>query len=138
MARVGLLEDNARIARLSATILEFAGHSVTTYAQGCALLEVFSTPSSHTSLCVPALPLDVVILDLFLPDMSGIEVIRSLQVNEHTRSLPVIFCTAANSYEIKEALCVAPHACVVEKPFKLHALVEAVRIAVKTRDEQKI
>ena len=31
MARVGLLEDNARIARLCVTMLQFAGHSVELY-----------------------------------------------------------------------------------------------------------
>src|SRR5437764_15395972 len=31
MAQVGLLEDNARIARLCATLLQYAGHQVTVY-----------------------------------------------------------------------------------------------------------
>ena len=31
MAQIGLLEDNARIAKLCATLLEYAGHQVTVF-----------------------------------------------------------------------------------------------------------
>jgi CheY-like chemotaxis protein len=134
MARVGLLEDNERIARLSATMLQFAGHSVTIYDRGRALLDDL-IPSRHTlsSFNHPSLmtlSMDVLMLDLQLPDMSGIEVVQYLQSYPHTRTLPLIFCTAASLSDIASILHIAPGSQVVEKPFKLQALVDAVHDAL--------
>src|SRR5690349_15562831 len=113
MAHVGLLEDNIRIAKLSATMLRYAGHRVTVYnhPRAClqALLPEFEVESleslssaalpSHTSVptasAAPApisarstrvtlLPVDVLIMDLHLPDITGIDVLRILRNHTHT------------------------------------------------------
>ena len=137
MARVGLLEDNARIAKLCATMLQFAGHSVEIYEHPRTCLNALLLPVAksdgkiHTLVSYFSdLPIEVLILDLQLPEMTGIEVLRHLQEHAHTRDLPLIFCTASNPSEISQALRVAPRATVVEKPFKLDALVSAVLSAL--------
>ena len=134
MARVGLLEDNERIARLSATMLQFAGHTVTIYNRGRTLLDDL-IPSCHAispfdHIPLMKLPMDVLMLDLQLPDMSGVEVVHYLQSYAQTRALPLIFCTAANLSDIASVLHIAPGSQVVEKPFKLQALVDAVHDAL--------
>ena len=141
MARVGLLEDNARIAKLCATMLQFAGHSVEIYEhpRTClnALMPSFARSEGkvHTLFSYyPDLPIEVLILDLQLPEITGIEVLRHLLSHVHTRSLPLIFCTASNTSEISQALRLAPHATVVEKPFKLDVLVSAVLSALCTKN----
>ena len=37
---------------------------------------------------------DLILLDLMLPDSSGIEVCRSLRMNEATRRIPILMVTA--------------------------------------------
>jgi len=138
MAQVGLLEDNARIAKLCATMLQYAGHQVTIYEhpQQClhALLpETYSfssTRSQHRS--TQPLPVDVLILDLYLPDIPGIEVLRRLQSYPHTQNLPLILCTAAPDPDVISALNIVPHAGFVEKPFKLEVLISAITNALKS------
>ena len=139
MAQVGLLEDNARIAKLCATMLNYAGHEVTIYghAQEClqALLSVGTVTESMQSLhdaCNDRiLPVEVLILDLHLPDIDGVEVLRHLQAHPRTQSLPLIFCTAAAKAEIARALSIAPRASLVEKPFKLQTLISAISAVLK-------
>ena len=71
MAQIGLLEDNARIAKLCATLLEYAGHQVTVFdtSQKClhALLSSGRTLDGVPALYAPTklytLPVEVLILD---------------------------------------------------------------------------
>ncbi|GAC1354927.1 MAG: hypothetical protein NVS4B11_17050 [Ktedonobacteraceae bacterium] len=141
MARVGLLEDNARIAKLCATILQFAGHSVEIYEHPQKCLNALMLPimksegKAQSRLATPStLPIEVLILDLQLPEITGIEVLQQLQSQPQTRTLPLIFCTAANASDVARALRVAPHASVVEKPFKLDVLVSTVLSALGTKN----
>ncbi len=140
MARVGLLEDNARIAKLCATMLQFSGHSVEIYEHPRTCLNALKLSPAKSEgkmrslfSYYPDLPIEVLILDLQLPEITGLEVLRQLQSHAHTRNLPLIVCTASNQNEISSALRLAPHASVVEKPFKLDTLVSAVLSALGTK-----
>ncbi len=138
MAQVGLLEDNTRIAKLCATMLQYAGHQVIIYEHPriClnALLPDLSIRQSSTAVSVQTkaqtLPVDVLILDLHLPDITGIEVLRYLRSHTRTQALPLIFCTAATPSEVNLALRLAPQASFIEKPFTFQELVSAITHAL--------
>jgi CheY-like chemotaxis protein len=142
MARVGLLEDNFRIAKLCVTMLKLAGHEVTLYERAGECLDALFTAAAATNATQllqeslkasrPSLPVEVLILDLHLADMNGFEVLHYLQAHPSTQSLPLIFCTAATDSEVRQALSIAPHACVVWKPFKLQALTSAISEALQS------
>ena len=139
MAIVGLLEDNDRIAKLCATFLHFAGHQVTRYDTSLKCLRALfsysqsqdNVLSSQESAGKSSLPVEVLILDLSLPDINGIEVLRYLTTHPHTQSLPLIVCTASTGSDIAKARLIAPHAGIVEKPFKLQTLVSAISTALE-------
>ncbi len=131
MAQVGLLEDNSRIAKLCATILQYAGHQVFVYEhpQVCldALLPTALSCGNKQGRVAPSSPpVDVLILDLHLPDIAGIDVLRSLSSHPSTQSLPLICCSAASPSEISNVLSIAPNAFFIEKPFTYQDLVSAV------------
>ncbi|GHO42754.1 response regulator [Ktedonospora formicarum] len=135
MAQVGLLEDNVRIARLCATMLQYAGHQVTVYDHASECLQALlpglpftegQASLSQTTCPGTVLPVDVLILDLHLPDIDGLEVLRYLQASPQTRQLPLIFCTAAAQNEIEQALDIAPHASLIEKPFTFKDLTTTI------------
>jgi CheY-like chemotaxis protein len=143
MACIGLLEDNSRIAKLCVTMLNLAGHEVILYADAEDCLNaLFAIPTGYKSngaqffnepvkTSRPNLPVEVLILDLHLPDMNGFELLHHLQTHPNTCSLPLIFCTAATENEVNQALSIAPRAWVVWKPFKLQALTSAINEALQ-------
>jgi len=51
--------------------------------------------------CVAKNRPDLILLDVMMPDMDGIEVCQRLQASESSRSIPVIFVTARNNKEGK-------------------------------------
>jgi CheY-like chemotaxis protein len=138
MTQVGLLEDNPRIAHLCATMLRYAGYQVTVFEHPRACLSALLPPSTvykPSDYCWQGqrpLPVDVLVLDLHLPDIDGMEVLRMLRAHPRTASLPLIFCTAASPAEITYALHVAPQATLIEKPFTFNELTSAIANAVKT------
>jgi CheY-like chemotaxis protein len=146
MAQVGLLEDNTRIAKLCATMLQYAGHQVTIYEHPRKCLQALlpqlmvtdSSIVSYEAITPSSLPVDVLILDLHLPDIDGIEVLRHLRSSPRTLILPLIFCTAASRSEVARAMSVAPDAGLVEKPFKLQSLMSAVNRALNTQKSKII
>src|SRR5207248_7863253 len=107
-----------------ATMLHYAGHQVTIYEhpKEClqALLPAMKVPENmqllQDALNDRSLPVEVLILDLHLPGIDGVEVLRHLQAHPSTQSLPLIFCTAAAEAEIARALSIAPRAGLVLKP----------------------
>jgi CheY-like chemotaxis protein len=139
MIQIGLLEDNTRIARMCVMMLHYAGHQVTVYQHPNECFQaLLAQPVSADSWAYSAkaserarLPIDVLVLDLHLPGMNGVEVVRFLRSYSHTQDLPVIFCSAAPPHEIARALRATPKAAFVEKPFTFQELTGAIKQAMQ-------
>jgi signal transduction histidine kinase len=77
-----IVDDNAADRALLRTILARAGYSVYEVAKGNDALRQAREVRPH-----------VVILDVNLPDMSGLEVCRSIRANPETSAIPVLMLT---------------------------------------------
>ena len=140
MAHIGLLEDNANIAELCARFLGLSGHRVTVYsAPDQCLHALFPADFKQTDilpgfaevpLAVRHLPFELLILDLGLPQVDGVDLLRYLITHPRTRTLPIILFTAASQHEVLRAQQVAPHISIVEKPFKIQTLSAAITKAL--------
>jgi two-component system OmpR family response regulator len=72
---------------------------------------------------------DVVVLDVMLPDLSGLDVLRRLR--EHTPNLPVLFLTAKDAVEDRIAGLTAGGDDYVTKPFSLEEVVLRLRALLR-------
>lgn len=117
MTRVLIVEDEAALARAIAVNLTARGFAVTTAATGRAALDAVAR--AHP---------EVVILDLGLPDLDGIEVLHGIRGWNH---VPVIVLSARSTGEEKVAALDAGADDYVTKPFEMNELLARVRAAAR-------
>lgn len=90
MPVIGLAEDDLKIAGLVKRGLEESGYAVVAVSNGEEALQVFHTRQ-----------IDLVILDIMMPGLGGIEVCRRLR--EDNPELPILMLTALGSLDDKLA-----------------------------------
>jgi DNA-binding response OmpR family regulator len=83
MAKILVAEDDSDLRLLVSLKLESAGHQVVSVENGTAAAQ-------HCGSMRP----DLVILDLMMPGMSGLEVCRFIRADEELKETPVILLTA--------------------------------------------
>jgi len=82
-SRVLVVEDDPDISELVARYLEKAGYTATRVSSGRDALDA-----------VRAKAPELIVLDVMLPHVDGLEVCRLLRANDHTASIPIIMLTA--------------------------------------------
>ena len=95
---------------------------------GAAGFDVRETATGRDALRLARLQVDVIVLDLVLPDMDGYDVLRRLKADPATSQIPVILKTAAPREEGHRDLGVAAGAAAYfSEPFDPQAVIAAVR-----------
>jgi CheY-like chemotaxis protein len=120
-----VVEDHPESVELLRMILEGEGYSVQSVETGRRAIQTVSAPSSDET---PDAPPDLILLDLRLPDMTGVEVVRELQENL-PEVPPVVFLSADSPQSLKDAAR-SVGAAAVRKPFTLDELFEAIQRAL--------
>ncbi|OFV93077.1 MAG: DNA-binding response regulator [Acidobacteria bacterium RIFCSPLOWO2_12_FULL_65_11] len=82
-ARILVVEDDPDIADLVVRYLDKAGYSTERLSSGRDALDA-----------VRAKPPDLIVLDLMLPQVDGLEVCRALRAHDKTAAIPIIMLTA--------------------------------------------
>jgi two-component system response regulator RegX3 len=112
-ARILLVEDEDSLAESVRYSLEREGFSVTVAADGRRAIERFRSATP-----------DLVILDLMLPEMSGLDVCRLIRERS---TVPIVMVTAKDSEADKVAGLELGADDYVTKPFSMRELVSRVR-----------
>lgn len=99
---------------------------------------MFATNGEAALARVEARRPDLILLDLMMPGMDGMEVCRRLKANPKTIDIPVLFLTAANEADLAARAIGSGAVDFVVKPFNTPELLARVRAHValkRTRDE---
>ena len=122
MTKVLVVDDMPDMAKLMARAVEDQGYEVFVAGDGRQALQMASTERP-----------DVVLLDIMMPQMNGIEVLRHLKEDAELRVIPVILATAKSADgDVIEGLDAGAHD-YVTKPFKKEILAARVRSAVQIK-----
>ncbi len=120
--RVLVIEDEKNIAELVRYNLEREGFQVVVAQNGEEGLRLVE--QHHP---------DLVLLDLLLPRLDGLEVCRRLRQNDATRLLPIIILTAKASEADKVSGLELGADDYVTKPFSPRELIARIRVALRRR-----
>ena len=121
--RVAVIEDDAAVRRVLSRILDDAGYAVMAMPDG----------DSGLRAVIQQQP-DMVILDLTLPRMDGLEICRRLRADSRTVALPIIVLTAHTSTSDMVAALDAGADDFVTKPFQQVELLARLRSSFRTRE----
>ena len=117
MTRVLIVEDEARIARAMQITLQAHGYQALTVGNGADALAAVAQRN-----------VDIVVLDLGLPDMDGVEIIRRVR---GWSSMPIVVLSARHASEDKVEALDAGADDYVTKPFGLDELLARLRVAAR-------
>ena len=125
--RVLVVEDNEHAAFLLRTLFEHAGYSVTVSPDGRDALEKVASTE----------PVDVVILDLMLPYVSGYQVLIEARQSPKWQHVPIVVVTARTlEMDAVRALETGAND-FVRKPFLPEELIARVRRAIELGGQRR-
>ena len=117
-AEILLVEDSADDVELALAALGDLAQKVFVASDGEEALDYAFAPETHA--------LKVILLDLHLPQMSGLEVLRRLKSDDRTKAIPVVVLTSSeDEQDIREAYERGANSYVV-KPVKFDDFVKAL------------
>jgi CheY-like chemotaxis protein len=121
MAKVLVIDDEQSIRDLLDRLLRRKGYGVVLAESGRKGLELFRRERP-----------DVIVLDLKMPEMDGLTVLR--QIRSLNRSQPVIVLTGSRTAEMEQQVRALGVTEYIAKGFSLHLLGDALKRLLKTPD----
>jgi two-component system response regulator len=122
-----LVEDNADDEALTLRALKKnnIGNQVIVARDGAEALDYLHGTGKYSGRDATLLP-QVILLDLKLPKIEGLEVLRRLRANESTKLLPVVILTSSNEEQDRLSGYELGANSYVRKPVDFNQFIEAV------------
>jgi len=115
MAKIMIVDDSALIQAMLETCLTPLGHEVVKVTDGRSVVPALN---EHKP--------DLLILDYQMPGTSGVEVYGRVRREKVGEKVPVIFLSAAESYELADVIPKTPLVRIFQKPVNLIELQRVV------------
>ena len=117
MATVLIIDDEDNNRLLLSTLLKHAGHTPREAATGQAGYEAAISDRPH-----------LIVVDLSLPDMSGVELLKRLRRNDQTAKTPIALYTATGlTAAIEEVVDLYAVSAIIPKPGDARQILETFR-----------
>jgi two-component system cell cycle response regulator DivK len=115
MTTILIVEDNERNLKLLNDVLELKGHRVLKAMTGEEGVRLASEPG-----------LDLILMDIQLPDIDGITALKRIRSNEQTAKIPIVAVSASVMPEDQQRIVVSGFDAFVAKPINLKSFLETV------------
>jgi DNA-binding response OmpR family regulator len=121
MKKILFIEDEPAVQKTVGEVLKQEGYEVISALDGEIGLRLAQTSKP-----------DLILLDLVLPKLHGLEVLKGLKENEQTKQIPVIVLTNLEDMsDIEKALEIGTTTYLVKENYNLEEIVEKVKETLK-------
>ena len=120
MSLILIVEDNEKNLKLVRDVLQVKGYET---------LEA-GTAEDGLKLARARTP-NLILMDIQLPGMSGIEALKALRAEPATAAIPVVAITASVMQQDRQKIMAAGFDGFIEKPINLRNLLETVQKSIK-------
>ena len=120
--RILIVEDNELNLLLLKDVLEFHGYTIVSTSLGATVVDL--ARQHHP---------DLILMDIQLPDISGIDAARQLKADQETRSIPMIAVTAFAMPGDKSKILESGIDGYIAKPYKIQEILNIVSEYLKQR-----
>ena len=118
--KVVIVDDNANNLLLEKDLMEIAG------------FEVYEAINATDGIALVRKEMpDVIIMDVRLPDMSGLEAVNILRKDKNIIKIPVVFVTASVLEAEKQALITIPNSGFISKPIDTRTFAKDISKFIK-------
>jgi two-component system cell cycle response regulator DivK len=118
--KVLVVDDNANNLMLEKDLLEVAG------------FEVFEAENATSGIAIARKEnLDIIIMDVRLPDMRGTEAARILRQDKETRDIPIVFVTASVMADGREEIKTITNSGFIGKPINTRTFTKEISQFIK-------
>lgn len=119
MSKILLIDDDTNIHEIVSLFLEQAGHNVACVSSGPSGLDYAAQNR-----------VDLIILDLAMPVMDGVETFSKLRAHPNCRDVPIMILSVHTQTEVGEDNISGDGVSFVNKPIDMQHLVHAVDTAI--------
>jgi DNA-binding NtrC family response regulator len=126
MARILVVDDEIGICELLAETLTDVGHEVHTAQSG-----------ADASAALAAIDPDLVLLDVWMPDANGLELLREWKARG-ALSVPVVILSAYGTIDLAVEATRIGALAFLEKPISLQKLLDAVQTALAAAPKRRV
>lgn len=116
------VDDSATVRDFLKITLEGAGYQVVLAGDGIEAKKVLETSAENH--------FDMVLTDLNMPNMNGIELIRDVRQRPGYRFKPILMLTNENQDDVKKEGKVAGASCWLNKPFSAEKLLAVLKVVL--------
>jgi twitching motility two-component system response regulator PilG len=113
--RILIVEDEESLLKLETILLTVKGYEVTGVTTGEAALDRLTDAG-----------FDLVLLDVMLPDIDGLEVCRRIRQNAATAGIPIVMLSARKTPQEQEQGMASGADAYMTKPFKSAMIIEVI------------
>jgi len=130
-ANILIVDDEVETVEMISFLLESQGYAVIPAYSGMEALKILQQGIQEPVRSMP--PIDLVILDVRIPDVDGHEICQAIKQDSHLKYIPVIMVTGLGSVEDKARGLAIGADDYVSKPFKAAELVARVKAMLRVR-----
>lgn len=120
MSKVFCVEDDANIRELIEYTLQSTGFEVKSFENGKKFFDALKNESA-----------DLVLLDIMLPDMDGMEILKKLRTSDSTKNIAVILLTAKSERMDKIRGLDSGADDYITKPFDILELISRIKAVLR-------